>query len=89
LSANQIKEIREAFDLFDSDGSGTVDIKEVRIALRALGFEPRTEELKVLSSKYDKDSKGIIDFNAFLAIITEKMNEKDLKDELIKAFKYN
>lgn len=59
----------------------------MRIALRALGFEPRAEELKALAAKYDKDNTGTIDFNGFLTIITEKMNEKDLKDELIKAFK--
>ncbi|KAG5486865.1 hypothetical protein LSCM4_06331 [Leishmania orientalis] len=48
VSKEQLEEIREAFDLFDTDGSGTMDVRELRIAMRALGFEPRKEELQQL-----------------------------------------
>ncbi|CAG9569009.1 putative centrin [Leishmania major strain Friedlin] len=48
LSKDQLEEIREAFDLFDTDGSGTIDVRELRVAMRALGFEPRKEELQQL-----------------------------------------
>jgi len=41
LNEEQKQEIREAFDLFDADGSGTIDIKELKVAMRALGFEPK------------------------------------------------
>lgn len=50
LTKDQLEEIREAFDLFDTDGSGTIDVRELRIAMRALGFEPRKEELRQLVS---------------------------------------
>lgn len=33
LSEEQKQEIREAFDLFDADGSGTIDIKELKVTL--------------------------------------------------------
>ena len=39
LTDEQRQEIREAFDLFDTDGSGTIDAKELKVAMRALGFE--------------------------------------------------
>ena len=39
-------EIREAFGLFDSDASGQIDIRELKAAMRALGFEVKNEELK-------------------------------------------
>ena len=51
LSSEQKQEIREAFDLFDLDGSGTIDVKELKVAMRALGFEPKREELKKLVYK--------------------------------------
>ena len=38
LSEKQKKDIKAAFDLFDVDGSGVIDIKELKVALRALGF---------------------------------------------------
>ena len=58
LSEEQKQEIREAFDLFDADGSGTIDVKELKVAMRALGFEPKKEEIKKLVSEYDKDGSG-------------------------------
>ncbi|GJN20465.1 hypothetical protein PR202_gb07846 [Eleusine coracana subsp. coracana] len=43
LTAQKRKEIKEAFDLFDTDGSGTIDAKELNVAMRALGFEMTPE----------------------------------------------
>lgn len=41
LTDEQKQEIKEAFDLFDTDGSGEIDSKELKVAMRALGFEPK------------------------------------------------
>uniref|UniRef100_A0A8C5VGJ0 EF-hand domain-containing protein n=1 Tax=Microcebus murinus TaxID=30608 RepID=A0A8C5VGJ0_MICMU len=38
LTEEQKQEIREAFDLFDADGTGTIDVKELKVAMRALGL---------------------------------------------------
>jgi centrin-1 len=32
------QEIKEAFDLIDTDGSGSIDASELKIAMNALGF---------------------------------------------------
>jgi len=87
LNEEQKQEIREAFDLFDADGSGTIDIKELKVAMRALGFEPKKEEIKKMISDVDKDGSGTIDFNDFLLMMTQKMSEKDSKEEILKAFR--
>ncbi|KAL5039421.1 hypothetical protein RTP6_006584 [Batrachochytrium dendrobatidis] len=87
LTPDQKQEIREAFDLFDTDGSGTIDVKELKVAMRALGFEPKKEEVKKMVQDIDKSGSGIIDFNEFLELMTAKMAEKDSKEEILKAFK--
>ncbi|KAE8630438.1 hypothetical protein XENTR_v10000821 [Xenopus tropicalis] len=87
LTEEQKQEIREAFDLFDTDGSGTIDVKELKVAMRALGFEPKKEEMKKIISDTDKDGSGIIDFEDFLSLMTQKMSEKDSKEEIMKAFR--
>lgn len=72
-------------------------MKDLKVALRALGFEPAKEEIKRLISdlnnnntsrdrEKDKDGQVTIDFNDFLEIMTTKMSEKDSSDELEKAF---
>ena len=40
LTKEQKDEIKEAFDLFDNNQSGIIEIKDLKVALRALGFEP-------------------------------------------------
>ena len=37
LTESQKQEIKDAFDLFDTSGSGTIEPKELKVALRALG----------------------------------------------------
>ena len=52
----------------------------MKVALRALGFEPSKDELKNLIGNFDKDNSGRIDFHEFLDIMITKMSEKDSKD---------
>merc|ERR1712174_185617 len=68
-------------------GSGTIDAKELRVAMRALGFEPKKEEIKKMIADIDKDDSGTIDFNEFLEMMTAKMSEKDSREEIRKAFR--
>ncbi|CAI0553594.1 unnamed protein product, partial [Linum tenue] len=51
LTQQKKQEIKEAFDLFDTDGSGTIDAKELNVAMRALGFE-MTEEVSFIPILY-------------------------------------
>merc|ERR1711966_90033 len=87
LTEEQKQEIREAFDLFDTDGSGCIDAKELKVAMRALGFEPKKEEVNKMISDIDKDGDGTIDFDEFMMMMTAKMGEKDSREEIIKAFR--
>ncbi|NXP57392.1 CETN2 protein, partial [Chloropsis cyanopogon] len=80
-------EIREAFELFDTDSSGSISVKELKVAMRALGFEPKKEEIKKMISHMDKEGTGKIIFSDFLAVVSPRMVEKDSKEEILKAFK--
>ena len=87
LSEEQRQEIQQAFDLFDIHGHGTIDASELKVAMRALGFEPKKEELKRIISSVDKDGSGTLDFAAFLEVMTSKMSERDSREEILKAFR--
>ncbi|CAD2084516.1 centrin-1, putative [Plasmodium vinckei] len=87
LNDEQKLEIKEAFDLFDTNGTGRIDAKELKVAMRALGFEPKKEDIRKIISDVDKDGSGTIDFNDFLDIMTIKMSERDPKEEILKAFR--
>ncbi|XP_036825797.1 centrin-2 isoform X2 [Oncorhynchus mykiss] len=57
------------------------------VAMRALGFEPKKEEIKRMITEVDKDGTGKISFSDFLTVMTQKMAEKDSKEEILKAFR--
>merc|ERR1712193_537953 len=87
LDESQKQEIKEAFDLFDTDGSGNIDVKELTIAMKALGCEPKPGEIEKMISEVDDDGGGEIGFDEFLKMGTDKILNKDPKDDMIKAFK--
>ncbi|CDJ42964.1 caltractin (centrin), putative [Eimeria tenella] len=87
LTEEQKREIREAFDLFDTDGSGCIDAKELKVAMKALGFEAKRDEIRKVIASVDADGTGTIEFSDFLSIMTEKILARDPKEEMLKAFR--
>lgn len=88
LSLEQKIDIKKAFDLFDTECTGFIEVKELRVAIRALGFEPTKDDIRNMMEGIDKDKSGRISFNDFLILMRLKMAEKDTKQELMKAFSF-
>lgn len=86
LSADEVEEIREAFNLFDTDGSGTIDPKELKTAMQSLGFESKNQTIYQMIGDIDKDGSGEIDFDEFLDLMTARMSDKDSKEDIQKVF---
>ncbi|XP_065266922.1 uncharacterized protein LOC135883629 isoform X2 [Emys orbicularis] len=87
LTEEQKQQLREAFDLLDTDGTGTVDVKDLKVSIRALGYEPKKEEMKKIVSEVDKEGSGKINFDSFLYAMTQKMSEPESREDILKAFK--
>uniref|UniRef100_A0A1A8FE15 Centrin 4 n=1 Tax=Nothobranchius korthausae TaxID=1143690 RepID=A0A1A8FE15_9TELE len=87
LTENQLQEIKEAFNLFDTDGTGTIDVKEIKVAMRALGFDPKKDEIKAMVADFVKDGSVTVSFSDFVSMMTQKMTEKDSTEEIMKAFR--
>ena len=56
--------------------------------MRALGFEPKKEEIRKMIADINKDDSGTIDFGKFLVMMTSKIGQRDTKEEMTKAFKF-
>ena len=52
-------EFKEAFSLFDKDGDGTIDIKELGTVMKSLGQAPTDQELQEMIDEADSDGKDI------------------------------
>jgi centrin-1 len=87
LSEEDIEDIKEAFDLFDTDKSGTVEPRELKCAMESLGFEAKNATLFYVVSELDKDGSGSIDFDEFVDMMASKISESETRDEIQQIFK--
>jgi centrin-3 len=53
LSEEEKQEFKEAFDLFDTDKSNTIDYQELKVALKALGFQVKKVDVVAIMKEYD------------------------------------
>ena len=72
LSDEQKQEIKEAFELFDTDKDGCVDYHELKVAMRALGFDLKKAEVLKIIRDHDKSGHGLMDFEDFVKISTSR-----------------
>lgn len=100
LTDEQRGEVREAFELFDTDKDGFIDYHELRIALRALGFVLRKPEVLKLLRDHDRGDglMSLADFEKISEygkererviadwLVTEKILSRDPMEELRRAF---
>ena len=67
ISEEVLASYKEAFSVFDKDGSGTVSTSELGEMMSALGQNLSAEELDALVEEVDADGSGEIDFDEFCA----------------------
>ncbi|XP_035660758.1 uncharacterized protein LOC118405381 [Branchiostoma floridae] len=70
ITMEQREAFREVFDLFDRTGGGTFDAEELDEALRSVNICLDKDELVDVIYGLDKDGNGEIDFDEFLALMT-------------------
>lgn len=87
LSEQQISNFMEAFIMFDKDGDGTINTKELGHLMRSLGQNPTEEELEDMINEVDVDGNHVIDFTEFLQLMANKSKDEDYESELREAFK--
>eukprot|EP01065_Artemidia_motanka_P046396 TRINITY_DN701_c0_g1_i1.p2 TRINITY_DN701_c0_g1~~TRINITY_DN701_c0_g1_i1.p2 ORF type:complete len:149 (+),score=33.86 TRINITY_DN701_c0_g1_i1:64-510(+) len=87
MAALTDEQIKEAFNLFDADGSGAIDVEEMALAMKGLGFgeQPRSEIDKMVR-EIDQDGNGLVEYDEFLRMMKTKMAQKDSPEEILKAF---
>ena len=83
-----MQEIREAFNLFDSTGSGKIDARELKASFEALGFHVKSVEIRRMMEELKKEqgTKARFTLEDFVHLATPKMATRDSKEEIMKIF---
>ena len=87
LTQRQKDDIKKAFDHFDQKGAGSIKKKELKVILRALGFDPSNEELdKIFFEQNENKEDDTIDFQQFMDIMLTKIKEKISNNDISYGF---
>ncbi|KAL4164322.1 hypothetical protein KRP22_004189 [Phytophthora ramorum] len=70
---------RDAFELFDEDGTGQIDALEFADVLEYFGMDVSDEKQEKIFKKYDKDKSGYIDYKEFRSMWVRLV---DVREEL-------
>merc|ERR1711972_75061 len=87
VTQQQLQEVNEAFQLLDSDKDGKIDYYELKVALKALGFDVKKDEILRLFRSYDPQDTGHISREDFIEISRDMILKRDPMEELENAFK--
>ena len=87
LSADEVEEIKEAFDIFDVDQSGAISVGELLNAMKSLGFDTKNPAIFKMIADMDEDGSGEIEFEEFLDMMTARISDTNTKEDLERVFK--
>ena len=95
VSEQEEKQIKEIFDLFDTDGGGSIDVHELNAAMFALGFHPDHPQVNHSQSvptaspdmdRMDPDGSRSITLEEFSKLMKGEVMGKGPLEEIWAAF---
>ena len=86
LNEREQAELKEAFDLFDHEKSGKLNIHELKVLMRALGFQVKKRDVVKCIHDIEPTNEGHVDFALYAQIMAEKYSLRDPEEEILKAF---
>lgn len=88
LTEEQALEVKEAFNVFDSEQTGGLDARELKAALSALNVKISKDEIRQIYSDFGKDIREKINLDEFFEIVTPRLPDRHTKDYIKMIFKY-
>lgn len=86
FSEIRLKELREVFNRFDADGSGSIDAEELDQVLRSVGLSLQPNEVKAMINSVDADGSQSIEWPEFLYLMSKQNVDADNQHRC--AFEY-
>ena len=89
IPEDKIVEYKEAFDMFDKDGGGTISASEIVKIMKNFGYPIKKAEAQKMIAEIDDNGDGEIDFEEFVTLMEKQTNYVEETDEelVLRAFK--
>ena len=72
VGAGKLVNWHNTFSMFDRDGGGDIDHREIGLLFRQLGYTPSDAEIRALVYEADSDDNGSIDFEEFCLLMPRR-----------------
>lgn len=87
IDEDTLEDLKEAFSLFDVNHNGTIELRELKAAMRALGnVNIRKQQCIEMFREVDKDPASSLNFEEFCKVMRTRMPKKDPYEEAKKIF---
>jgi Ca2+-binding EF-hand superfamily protein len=74
-SSNPDETLRNAFQVFDSDGDGTISAKEIREVMWEMGECIDEGDIAGVMGDIDANGDGRVDYDEFAKVVTREMKD--------------
>ena len=86
IKDEELHEIRDVFNTFDEDGSGSITLNEIKDIYGALGHPMSDNEFLEMMNHADLNKDGYITFHEFLGLYKNEIHFKVQEKKLMEAF---
>lgn len=66
----KVKELREAFKMYEMEGSGLITAESLRRMLRKMGETRSLRDCMAMIAKFDVDGDGVLNFDEFKVMMS-------------------
>ncbi len=73
IDQETLNELKQAFNLFDSQQVGEIDARELKAIMRAFGIFVKKQDIKNIFREMNKDINETINFNEFVGIMSYRL----------------
>ena len=87
ISEDMLEEYKEAFELFDQDGDGTISTGELKNLLRCFDVDLPDEDVQMIIEKYDSDGNGSLGFDQLKEVMESITQTNEIEDEITQVYK--
>ena len=86
VSQDEIAELHEAFNLFDTERKGTIEVAELKHSMNSLSYDRKNKMIHQIMDKLAALKQDTIEFEEFLDLMTARISDKESKENINKVF---
>ena len=83
-----LEDMRNLWSVFDMENTESVEIKHLRVIMRALDFDLDPAQLEIVRNDIDPGKTGKITFLALKKVMEEKLKDADTPEEMMERLKH-